>query len=52
MWPSGYYVEYGGQFENQQRAMRQLAIVVPMALLLIMVLLYMALGSVWHALLA
>jgi cobalt-zinc-cadmium resistance protein CzcA len=49
--PSGYYVEYGGQFENQQRAMRQLAIVVPVALLLIMVLLYMALGSVWHALL-
>jgi cobalt-zinc-cadmium resistance protein CzcA len=49
--PSGYYVEYGGQFENQQRAMRQLAIVVPMALLLIMLLLYMALGSVWHALL-
>jgi hypothetical protein len=31
--PSGYYVEYGGQFENQQRAMRQLAIVVPVALL-------------------
>ncbi len=49
--PSGYYVEYGGQFENQQRAMRQLAIVVPMALLLIVVLLYMALGSVWSALL-
>ena len=49
--PSGYYVEYGGQFENQQRAMRQLAIVVPMALLIIMVLLYMALGSVWSALL-
>jgi cobalt-zinc-cadmium resistance protein CzcA len=49
--PSGYYVEYGGQFENQQRAMRQLAIVVPVALLLIMVLLYMALGSIWNALL-
>jgi cobalt-zinc-cadmium resistance protein CzcA len=49
--PSGYYVEYGGQFENQERAMRQLAIVVPVALLLIMVLLYMALGSVWNALL-
>jgi cobalt-zinc-cadmium resistance protein CzcA len=49
--PSGYYVEYGGQFENQQRAMRQLAIVVPIALLLIMVLLYMALGSIWNALL-
>jgi cobalt-zinc-cadmium resistance protein CzcA len=49
--PSGYHVEYGGQFENQQRAMRQLAIVIPVALLLIMVLLYMALGSIWNALL-
>jgi cobalt-zinc-cadmium resistance protein CzcA len=49
--PSGYYVEYGGQFENQQRAMRQLAIVVPVALLLIMVLLYTALGSLRNALL-
>jgi cobalt-zinc-cadmium resistance protein CzcA len=49
--PSGYYVEYGGQFENQQRAMRQLAIVVPIALLLIMILLYLALGSIWNSLL-
>jgi len=49
--PSGYHVEYGGQFENQQRAMRQLAIVVPIALLLIMVLLYLALGSIWSSLL-
>jgi cobalt-zinc-cadmium resistance protein CzcA len=49
--PSGYYVEYGGQFENQQRAMRQLAIVVPVALLLVMILLYLALGSVWSSLL-
>lgn len=49
--PSGYFVEYGGQFENQQRAMRQLAIVVPVALLLVMVLLYMALGSIWNSLL-
>ncbi len=49
--PIGYYVEYGGQFENQQRAMRQLSIVVPVALLLIMVLLTMALGSIWNALL-
>lgn len=49
--PAGYYVEYGGQFENQQRAMRQLAVVVPAALLIIMVLLYVALGSVWSALL-
>jgi cobalt-zinc-cadmium resistance protein CzcA len=49
--PPGYYVEYGGQFENQQRAMRQLAVVVPVALLLIMVLLYMALGSIWSSIL-
>jgi cobalt-zinc-cadmium resistance protein CzcA len=49
--PPGYYVEYGGQFENQQRAMRQLAIVVPVALLLIMVLLYLALGSFRNSLL-
>ena len=49
--PPGYYVEYGGQFENQQRAMRQLSVVVPVALLLIMVLLYMALGSVGNAVL-
>jgi heavy metal efflux system protein len=49
--PSGYYVEYGGQFENQQRAMRQLAIVVPVALLLILVLLYLALGSFLDSLL-
>ena len=43
--PEGYFIEYGGQFENQQRAMKQLAIVVPMALLLIFLLLYMALGT-------
>jgi len=49
--PSGYFVEYGGQFENQQRAMRQLSIVVPIALLLILVLLYMALGSLGNSLL-
>ena len=43
--PSGTYVEYGGQFENQQRAMMQLALVVPTALGLILFLLYAALGS-------
>jgi cobalt-zinc-cadmium resistance protein CzcA len=47
--PTGYFVELGGQFENQQRAMRQLAIVVPMALLLILLLLYSALGSARNA---
>ena len=49
--PSGTFLELGGQFENQQRAMRQLAIVVPIALLLIVVLLYMALGSLGHSML-
>ncbi len=49
--PTGYWVDYGGQFENQQRAMRQLALVVPLALLLILVLLYLALGSVSASLL-
>jgi len=43
--PPGYFLEYGGQFENQQRAMRRLSIVVPIALTLVLILLYMALGS-------
>jgi cobalt-zinc-cadmium resistance protein CzcA len=47
--PGGYYIRWGGQFENQQRAMRQLAIVVPMVLLLILFLLYSALGSARNA---
>lgn len=49
--PPGYFLEYGGQFENQERAMRRLAIVVPIAMLLIMVLLYLALGSMRDSLL-
>lgn len=49
--PTGYFVEYGGQFENQQRAMRQLAVVVPIVLLLILFLLYSALGNARNALL-
>jgi cobalt-zinc-cadmium resistance protein CzcA len=43
--PSGTWLELGGQYENQQRAMRQLSVVVPVALALILLLLYMALGS-------
>jgi cobalt-zinc-cadmium resistance protein CzcA len=49
--PSGYYVDYGGQFENQQRAMRQLSLVVPVALILILLFLFMALDSVVNSLL-
>jgi len=43
--PVGYRLVWGGQFENQQRAMRRLTIVVPIALLLIFVMLISALGS-------
>jgi len=49
--PAGYFLEYGGQFENQERAMHQLAVVVPIALVLIVVLLYLALRSLGSALL-
>ncbi len=38
--PSGYYLDWGGQFENQQRAMARLALVVPLSLGLIFVLLF------------
>ena len=48
--PPGYYVQYGGEFENLMRAKARLAIVVPIALFLIFVLLYFALGSVQQAL--
>ena len=49
--PSGYYITYGGQFENQSRAMRRLGIIVPLVLLLIAGLLYASFGTVRHALL-
>ena len=47
--PSGYRLVWGGQFENQQRAMRRLMVVVPISLLLIFVLLISALGSLKSA---
>jgi len=49
--PSGYYVEWGGQFENQQRAAARLAVVVPVAIGLIFLLLFSTFGSVRQALL-
>ncbi len=49
--PDGYYVEYGGQFESQVRAMNRLAIIVPMVILLIFLMLFLAFGSVKSALL-
>jgi len=43
--PPGYWIEYGGTFENQQRAMKRLSIVVPISILLIFLMLVSALGS-------
>lgn len=47
--PPGYFVEFGGQFENQQRAMQRLYLVVPVTLSLIFLLLYIAFASVRDA---
>ncbi len=47
--PPGYFTEYGGQFENQQRAMKRLYIVVPLTMLLIFFMLFMAFGSLRYA---
>jgi heavy metal efflux system protein len=47
--PRGYYLVYGGQFENQLRAMQKLAIVVPVVLLLIFVLLFASFNSLKNA---
>ena len=47
--PAGYWVEYGGTFQQLQSAAARLAVVVPMTLLIIVVLLVMALGSIRDA---
>ncbi|MTI40708.1 CusA/CzcA family heavy metal efflux RND transporter [Fulvivirga lutimaris] len=49
--PPGYYVEYGGQFENLQSARKRLYIAVPVALFLIFILLHFAFKSLKDALL-
>lgn len=43
--PANYFVSWGGQFENQERAMRRLAFVVPLSILMIFLLLYSAFNS-------
>lgn len=43
--PEGQYLVWGGEFENQQRAMARLQVIVPVALLLVLMLLYGALDS-------
>ncbi|MBC8063640.1 MAG: efflux RND transporter permease subunit [Chlorobia bacterium] len=47
--PEGYYLEWGGQFENLQEASARLMIVVPIALALIFTLLFMTFGSMKQA---
>lgn len=47
--PEGYYLTYGGQFENLQRASSRLTVVVPVALGLIFGLLYLTFGSARQA---
>jgi cobalt-zinc-cadmium resistance protein CzcA len=49
--PTGYSVDIGGQFENQQRAQKRLSLVVPLSLALIALLLYFAFASVGQAML-
>lgn len=48
--PTGYFIEYGGQFENQQRAMTRLSIIVPVVILGVFLMLWMTFGSYRHAL--
>ena len=47
--PTGYWIEWGGAFENQQRAMARLAVIVPLTIFFIFVLLYTAFNSVKYA---
>jgi cobalt-zinc-cadmium resistance protein CzcA len=49
--PPGYRINFGGEFENQQRAMKRLAVIVPVTIFLIFVLLFDTFKSVKSALL-
>jgi cobalt-zinc-cadmium resistance protein CzcA len=49
--PTGFHVEFGGQFENQQRAAARLSLVIPVSLGLIFLLLFSTFGSVRQAVL-
>lgn len=43
--PPGYHVEFGGQFENQERAMKKLTLIIPLVLAIIFALLCMTFNS-------
>jgi len=47
--PAGYFVTYGGQFENQQRAAERLALVVPVSIVLIFLMLFLTFRSMRQA---
>ena len=47
--PPGYTIEYGGQFENQQRAMKRLSLIVPSVMALVVVMLWLSFGVMRHA---
>ncbi|MDY7036573.1 MAG: efflux RND transporter permease subunit, partial [Thermodesulfobacteriota bacterium] len=47
--PPGYSIEYGGQFENQKRAMKRLAIIVPIIICVVFIILWMTFKSLRHA---
>ncbi|HHS92430.1 MAG TPA: efflux RND transporter permease subunit, partial [Campylobacterales bacterium] len=47
--PAGYYLSYGGEFENQQRAASRLQLIVPIALFLVFMLLFISFGSFLQA---
>ena len=47
--PTGYFVEFGGQFENQQRAMGKLKIIIPVVIGVIFLLLWLTFNSLRHA---
>ncbi|MEW5756458.1 MAG: CusA/CzcA family heavy metal efflux RND transporter [Pseudomonadota bacterium] len=47
--PPGYWIEWGGAFENQQRALTRLSIIVPLTIFFIFVLLYTAFNSIKYA---
>jgi cobalt-zinc-cadmium resistance protein CzcA len=49
--PPGYYMTWGGQFENQQRALARLKVIVPLSILMIFVLLFWMFKSIRPALL-
>src|SRR3989441_4562215 len=49
--PAGYEVSWGGEFENQERAMARLRLVIPLSLLITFLLLFSAFRSVWDCVL-